>query len=87
MYFCIVFSLSDGGSVSQNVWLAKRNGGQHLPEHRLPCLVFPVVTGIAASLMYGFCASNPDKVSWFSIVFSNNYGTYCFICSLIVTTT
>lgn len=70
-----------------NTWLARRNGGIHLPEHRLPALIFPAVTGVAAAIMYGFCAESAPSTHWMSIVFSVNYCTYAFICVLIVSTT
>lgn len=80
------FSCGFGGDYI-NTWLARRNGGVHIPEHRLPALIFPAATGVAAAIMYGFCAESAPNTHWFSIVFSVNYCTYAFICVLIVSTT
>ncbi|KAL4981887.1 major facilitator superfamily domain-containing protein [Aspergillus falconensis] len=38
------------------VWMAKRNGGIHTPEHRLPLLILPGILGVVALLLYGFTA-------------------------------
>ncbi|KAL4976874.1 major facilitator superfamily domain-containing protein [Aspergillus desertorum] len=38
------------------VWMAKRNGGIHTPEHRLPLLILPGILGVAGLLLYGFTA-------------------------------
>ncbi|KAL4864925.1 hypothetical protein BDV12DRAFT_158274 [Aspergillus spectabilis] len=38
------------------IWMAKRNGGVHIPEHRLPLLIFPGILGVGALLLYGFTA-------------------------------
>ncbi|KAL4883530.1 major facilitator superfamily domain-containing protein [Aspergillus karnatakaensis] len=39
------------------IWMAKRNGGVHIPEHRLPLLIFPGVIGVVGLLLYGFTAN------------------------------
>ncbi|KAL3445032.1 major facilitator superfamily domain-containing protein [Aspergillus insuetus] len=39
------------------LWMAKRNGGVHTPEHRLPLLIFPGVLGVVGLLLYGFTAN------------------------------
>ena len=38
------------------VYMAKRNGGVHLPEHRLILLIFPGFLMVASLLLYGFTA-------------------------------
>ncbi|KAL4768216.1 major facilitator superfamily domain-containing protein [Aspergillus nidulans var. acristatus] len=38
------------------LWMAKRNGGIHTPEHRLPLLILPGILGVVALLLYGFTA-------------------------------
>ncbi|KAL3471070.1 major facilitator superfamily domain-containing protein [Aspergillus californicus] len=38
------------------IWMAKRNGGIHTPEHRLPLLLFPGILAVAALVLYGFTA-------------------------------
>ncbi|KAL5332308.1 major facilitator superfamily domain-containing protein [Aspergillus crustosus] len=38
------------------VWMAKRNGGIHIPEHRIPLLIFPGLLGVVALLLYGVTA-------------------------------
>ncbi|KAL4912254.1 major facilitator superfamily domain-containing protein [Aspergillus aurantiobrunneus] len=38
------------------IWMAKRNDGIHIPEHRLLLLIFPGILGVAALLLYGFTA-------------------------------
>lgn len=54
---------------------------------QLPPLIFPVITGLAIVIMYGYCAESAPKAHWFSIVFAVNYATYYFVCVLVVTTT
>ncbi|KAJ9113568.1 hypothetical protein QFC20_001919 [Naganishia adeliensis] len=83
----LAFLTCGWGGDKVNLYLARRNGGVHLPEHRLPSLIFPVVTGIGMFLMYGFYAQSAPSTHWISIVFSNNYATYVFICVLINGTT
>jgi hypothetical protein len=39
------------------LWMAKRNGGVHTPEHRLPLLIFPGVLGVVGLLLYGLTAN------------------------------
>lgn len=79
--------MSGWGGDKINVFMAKRNHGVHLPEHRLVALVIPTLLGVAISLMFGFCSGNYEKVHWFAIVFAASGYTTCFVCSLIVTTT
>lgn len=57
------------------------------PDLQLPALIFPVITGLAVVIMYGYCAQTAPKTSWFSIVFGMNYATYYFVCVLIVVST
>ncbi len=51
------------------LWMAKRNGGVHTPEHRLPLLIIPGIVGFGGILLYGFTASNPNhNLSWWAPV-------------------
>lgn len=54
---------------------------------QLPPLIFPVISGLAIIVMYGYCAQSAPSTSWFSIVFAVNYATFYFVSVLIVTTT
>ncbi|RHZ64277.1 uncharacterized protein CDV56_105704 [Aspergillus thermomutatus] len=38
------------------VWMAKRSGGIHTPEHRLLLLIFPGILAVVALILYGFTA-------------------------------
>ncbi|KAM0788370.1 hypothetical protein ACM66B_001510 [Microbotryomycetes sp. NB124-2] len=69
-----------------SLYFAKRNGGVHLPEHRLPAMIFPCVTGFALSLAYGFMAEAGNKIHWFGIVFAFAWTLFHFVSVLITTT-
>lgn len=58
------------------IWMAKRNGGKSLPEHRLLTLAIPVVVGVVVNVGFGalcqsYFVSNPGGAQphWFSLVF------------------
>ena len=44
-------------------WGAKRNGGVREPEHRLPAMLIPLVTGPLSLVLYGVCIEK--KTNWF----------------------
>lgn len=46
-----------------NLWLAKRNGGVHRPEHQLVNLIFPCVAGVVGLVALALPANNPEKYS------------------------
>lgn len=54
---------------------------------QLPALIFPVLTGFAFSIAYGFIAAAGAKVHWFALVFAFNYGIFVFVSVLVTTTT
>ncbi|KAF9892629.1 hypothetical protein FE257_001031 [Aspergillus nanangensis] len=39
------------------LWMAKRAGGVHAPEHRLPLLIFPGILAVISLILYGFTAN------------------------------
>jgi hypothetical protein len=46
-------------------WMAKRNKGIHIPEHRLPLLIIPGIIGFGGILLYGFTATNKNhQFTW-----------------------
>ncbi|KAK4051861.1 hypothetical protein OIV83_002566 [Microbotryomycetes sp. JL201] len=69
-----------------SMYFTRRNAGVHLPEHRLPAMIFPCITGFLAALMYGLCAEHRDKVHWFAIVFAFAWTLFHFVSVLITTT-
>lgn len=51
-----------------NIWLAKRNGGVHKPEHLLWQLVFPTVTVIVGLVAIALPADRPQDYSYWGMV-------------------
>jgi MFS family permease len=66
------------------VWLARRNGGIHKPEHRLLMLPLVGIVGLAALLLYGFTASG--NATWWGPYIGWTLYQFCFVSILIVTT-
>ncbi|KAK6829011.1 hypothetical protein RU639_003744 [Aspergillus parasiticus] len=50
-------------------WMSRRNGGIHEAEFRLVPLIFPIVIGVIACVIFGQAGSYPDRYHWFAIVF------------------
>jgi hypothetical protein len=69
------------------LWLAKRNGGLHLPEHRLIILVPGFVVGIIGLMLYAAGAQWPEKYNWAAPVLGWALIEFTFIVVIIVTTT
>ena len=70
------------------VWLAKRNDGVHIPEHRLILLIFPGIIGFGALFLYGATASNTSgNLTWWGPYMGWNIYQFTFVCMLIITTT
>jgi hypothetical protein len=69
-------------------WMAKRNKGIHIPEHRLPLLIIPGIIGFGGILLYGFTATNKNqKFSWWAPVMGWTLLEFTFVCALILSTT
>lgn len=66
------------------IWLARRNGGMHKPEHRLVMLPIPGVIGFASMLLYGFTSSG--NATWWGPYIGWTLYEYCFVAVLIITT-
>lgn len=44
-------------------WGAKRNNGVREPEHRLPAMIVPIITGPLSLILYGLCIDK--QTHWF----------------------
>lgn len=70
-----------------NVWLARRNGGVHKPEHHLIHLIIPYLTGAVAIIVFAVCANSPDKYSAWALVIAWAIYEFSFTCIIITVTT
>jgi hypothetical protein len=66
---------------------AKKNGGKHTPEARLPIIILPSIVGVISTVIYGFSATYPAKYGWAGIVVTNSTFGFAFVSSLIFVTT
>lgn len=66
------------------VWLARRNGGIHKPEHRLVMLPIAGVVGFVSMLLYGFTSSG--TATWWGPYIGWTLYEYCLVAILIITT-
>lgn len=67
------------------LYMARRNRGVHLPEHRLPVLVIPAALGFASLLLYGFTAGGGS--TWWGPYVGWTINQFSFTCVLIISTT
>jgi hypothetical protein len=75
------------GSDRITIFMAKRNNGIVIPEHRLIPLIFPFVTGIGGMLLYAFTADDSSgKGSWAGPVMGWGIYEFAFVCTLITST-
>jgi hypothetical protein len=70
-----------------SLWLAKRNNGVHLPEHRLPILLPAFVVGLIGLMIYAASAQWPARYNWAAPVLGWALFQFTFITVIIVTTT
>ncbi|TDZ46053.1 putative MFS-type transporter [Colletotrichum trifolii] len=47
---------------------ARRNNGVHEPEQRLIAWIFPMITALVLTVLYGYVLRNPENFHWMSIV-------------------
>ncbi|GKZ56644.1 hypothetical protein AnigIFM49718_001911 [Aspergillus niger] len=66
------------------VWLARRAGGVHKPEHHLLLLIFPGLLAVASLLLYGFTASG--DATWAGPFMGWTLYQVAFVSTLIRTT-
>lgn len=50
------------------IWMAKRNGGVHEPEHWLLTLVIPIITSWIGLVAMAFCANWPERYSVWGLI-------------------
>lgn len=67
------------------IYLAKRNNGVHIPEHRLLVLIFPALLGFGMLLLYGFTAGGGS--SWWGPYLGWTFFQATFTAVLIISTT
>ncbi|OAG11553.1 MFS general substrate transporter [Paraphaeosphaeria sporulosa] len=70
-----------------NVWLARRNGGVHKPEHHLVHMIVPGLAGIVGIVLIAVCAERPDKYSAWGMVVGWAIYEFSFTAIIITTTT
>lgn len=75
--------LTASDALLQIKFCARRNNGIHEPETRLIPLIFPIVIGITATVMYGYQHDNPFKMHWFGIVFEYSAQYFAFIAASV----
>jgi len=51
-----------------NIWLARRRGGEHLPEHTLITLTFPIIVCAIGITVYAVTAKDPANRSVWGII-------------------
>lgn len=51
-----------------NLWLAKRRGGEHLPEHTLVILILPIVVCSIGIIIFAVTANNTAKYSSWGLI-------------------
>ncbi|KAL4892216.1 major facilitator superfamily domain-containing protein [Aspergillus ambiguus] len=66
------------------LWMAKRSGGIHFPEHRLPLLVLPGVLAVVSLVLYGLTATG--NATWGGPYMGWTLFQVCFVSVLIVST-
>lgn len=69
-----------------NLWLAKRDGGLHKPEHILVNLIFPLTIGAIGIAIYGVAAYEPASHSVWGIIMGWTLLEFAFVVVLITTT-
>jgi hypothetical protein len=51
-----------------NVFMARRNGGVHIPEHTLLILVFPCIASLVGIVSFGAASMWPERVSDWGVI-------------------
>ncbi|PVH79736.1 MFS general substrate transporter [Cadophora sp. DSE1049] len=69
-----------------NLWLARRNGGVHKPEHHLVHLILPCITGAMGIIAIAETANAPQKHSVWGLLVGWAIYQFSFVCILITTT-
>jgi MFS family permease len=64
-----------------NLFMAKRNGGVHIPEHTLLILVLPCIASLVGIVSFGAASMWPERVSDWGIIM----GKFTFVCFPICT--
>lgn len=70
-----------------NIWLAKRNGGVHKPEHHLVHLIIPFFAGVIGIVVIGICSMYPKTHSAWGLVVGWAIYEFSFTAIIITTTT
>jgi hypothetical protein len=70
-----------------SLWLAKRNNGIHIPEHRLLILLPAFVIGLIGVIIYGISAQWPERYNWAAPVMGWGLFQFTFVVVIIVSTT
>lgn len=51
-----------------NLRLARRRGGEHLPEHTLVTLIFPIIVGAIGIIVFAVTANSPGRYSSWGLI-------------------
>lgn len=70
-----------------SVWLARRNNGVHLPEHRLILLLPAFVIGMIGLMVYAASAQWPGSYNWAAPILGWGLFQFTFLVVMIISTT
>ncbi|KAH8586911.1 major facilitator superfamily domain-containing protein [Bisporella sp. PMI_857] len=68
-------------------YMAKRNNGQHKPEHQLVNLVLPAILGFIGTICYGAFATHPEQYHWAALLAMMTFQYFCFFSINVISTT
>ena len=68
------------------LYMARRSGGVHSPEHRLPLLIFPGLLCVLSLLLYGFTAEGGATLTWGGPYMAWTLYQIAFVSVLILST-
>ncbi|KAL1887283.1 hypothetical protein Sste5346_010314 [Sporothrix stenoceras] len=67
--------------------LAKRNNGQHKPEHQILNLAIPLVFSFLGTLLFGIFAGQPEKYHWSLPLLMTGFQFFALLSTNVTTTT
>ncbi|KAJ4350335.1 uncharacterized protein N0V89_008956 [Didymosphaeria variabile] len=85
---CFAAMLYSGWAADKiNVWLARRNGGVHKPEHHLVHMIVPAIFGVVGIVLIAVSAQRPEKYSAWAMIIGWAIYEFSFTAIIITTTT
>ncbi|CAK7228826.1 hypothetical protein SBRCBS47491_007042 [Sporothrix bragantina] len=67
--------------------LARRNNGQHTPEHQILNLAFPLVCSFLGTLLFGVFAGQPEQYHWSLPLLMTGFQFFALLSTNVTTTT